>query len=127
MIEDLETGKFYLYSQNNSGGSFIHDPAAGISHYVIVQAFSAAEADTRAESIGLYFDGDGDCPCCGDRWSEQNYGWNSEGDAEPSIYGRVVNLDGPMENTDGLSIKWIDGPEGYVHYLNGTVRGFGSE
>lgn len=126
MIKDLETGKFYHYSQNNSGGSFAHDPAAGISHFVIIQAFSAAHANERAESIGLYFDGDGDCPCCGERWSEQSVGWD-EGYAVPSIYGTVVNLDGPMDRGDGFSIKWIDGPEGYVHYLDGTVRGFWSE
>ena len=62
---------FYVYRQNNSGGSF-RPPAVD----VIVEAPSAAEADTIAEGVGIYFDGAGDCPCCGNRWSEADEEWD---------------------------------------------------
>lgn len=102
---------FYMYSQNNSGGSF--SESYGIAEYVIVEADSAGAADARAESIGLYFDGDGDCSCCGDRWSTQ-YG---DGDAVPSIYGTPL-IDGyKYESRYGA---WTD-PIGYVHYANGDI------
>ena len=56
---------FFSYRQNNTGGSF--DTSMGLIVYV--EARSAEEADMRAESVGLYFDGRGDCRCCGPRWS----------------------------------------------------------
>lgn len=62
---------FYFYSQNNSGGSF-RPPAIN----VIVEASSAAEADSIAEGLGLYFDGVGDCSCCGDRWHKAEEDWD---------------------------------------------------
>lgn len=54
---------FYVFSQNNSGGSFIN-PAI----VVAVEAQSADEANRKAEKIGVYFDSERDCPCCGSRW-----------------------------------------------------------
>jgi hypothetical protein len=61
--------KWYEYSQNNTGGTFILDD--GVAKYVFIQATSPEEANTKAEEIGIYFYGvlDGrDCECCGDRW-----------------------------------------------------------
>lgn len=107
---------FYHYSQNNSGGGFVYDKDRGISHHVVIEAASAEEADMLAESIGLYFDGDGDCPCCGDRWSNA-YG---EGDPVPSVYSE------PLTDAWRPSYgKWIKGPECYVHYLSGAIMAFG--
>ena len=78
--------KFYTFSQNNSGGFF-----TGPAEYVIIEAQDAQDANRRAEEAGLYFNGcesGSDCPCCGDRWSEQ---WSDDyGDAEPMIYGKPV-------------------------------------
>jgi hypothetical protein len=110
---------FFHYNQNNSGGSFNHDSKAGISHHVIIEADSASEADSKAENIGLYFDGDGDCPCCGSRWSTA-YG---EGDPVPEVYGQVVTPG--MIHTKNMGMKWIDGPEGYIHYADGSFKPFG--
>lgn len=76
--------KWFEYRQNNSGGAFHVDADAGIGHYVWVQALNADEANRRAEQIGLYFDGEGDCSCCGDRWSDA---WSDDkGQTEEPTY-----------------------------------------
>ena len=121
--------RFFDYRQNNSGGNFTEDHRRGISVNVIVEADSAKDADDRAQGIGLYFDGCSsgrDCSCCGDRWYSQS-GWGSsgeEGDEVPSIYGEPIVIGG-LHIEKGMSIKWADGPEGYVHYLDGTFKSFG--
>lgn len=108
---------FYHFSQNNSGGRFVVDHRRGITAHVIVEGPSLKDITRRAEDIGLYWDGcdDGhDCPCCGDRWSEP-YG---NGDTVPSIYGQDVS-NGVYYSDYPVWIK--DGPEGYIHYLDGRI------
>lgn len=64
----------YAYYQNNSGGISDFYPENGITDIVVIEADSCEEADTKAERIGLYFDGcsvDIDCSCCGDRWTRR--------------------------------------------------------
>lgn len=61
--------KIYLFMQNNSFGYF--DINDNLCPRVYITAKNAKEANKKAESIGIYFDGvanDKDCPCCGDRW-----------------------------------------------------------
>lgn len=61
---------FYLFSQNNSGGSFIVNDK--VCHRLFIEADDGGEALQIAESLGCYWDGVNkglDCPCCGDRWS----------------------------------------------------------
>lgn len=104
---------FFYYRQNNSGGSFDFDADAGISVHVIVEADSAEEADERAEGIGLYFDGSGDCPCCGNRWYPQFD--DEDGDAVPSVYGT------PLGEASVIT-HWLKGsPDVFVHYESGAV------
>lgn len=70
---EIASPKFFDFSQNNSGGSFVFDEQRGITHFVIVEAMDADHANSVAENIGLYFNGcesGNDCDCCGDRWSE---------------------------------------------------------
>ena len=107
---------FYTYSQNNSGGSFVF--RRGISVFVIVEADSAAEANVRAEQIGLYFGGEGDCECCGDRWYP--YSSTAKGDKWPSLHGKRVTTKATAE-TLSLFIKWAKGPEVFIHYKDGRV------
>jgi hypothetical protein len=96
---------FYTYRQNNSGGSFIENESVGV--WVIVEAHNMDMANKLAESYGLYFDGARDCPCCGNRWSEQ---WDDEdGHEQPQIYGKHYK--------EHVS-KWLD-ETCVVHYLNG--------
>lgn len=106
--------KFYTFNQNNSGGSFDLDKQNGIAHYVIVEASSAKEANSIGERIGLYFDGEGDCPCCGNRWYEQC--WDDEGEESPKIYGK-----NPSENKDMFSKP---GEMCCIHYADGRKEWF---
>ncbi len=64
----MKKKKFYEFSQNNSGGSFVVD--SKLCHRLFIEADTLYEAKTKMESLGAYFDGDGDCPCCGPRWSD---------------------------------------------------------
>lgn len=106
---------FYTYSQNNSGGSFHYDERAGISHYVIIEAENADEANEKAEYIGLYFDGDADCSCCGNRWYAAYD--EHDGSVEPEIYGKPADLFGTGE----WDHKWMKGYEAFVHYNDGRM------
>lgn len=106
---------FYTFDQNNSGGSFVEDDQVGITQRVIVEAESADYADYRAERIGLYFDGAGDCSCCGDRWySASEYDRTDV----PSIYDQDVSSG---EYTPGkYHMPWTE-VAAYIHYLDGSV------
>ena len=108
--------KYYLYDQNNSGGSFEVDHTEGISVYVIIAARSTREADQKAEDLGLYFDGcetDRDCSCCGDRWYSAD-----EYDAKP-----YPHIHGTKLKDYVSTFKWED-IDVYVHYYNGTIEGW---
>jgi hypothetical protein len=99
---------FYEFRQSNSGGSFKFDHKRGLSVHVWVEASSAEEANALAENLGIYFDGYGDCSCCGDRWHEAY-----ESDAVAEVPEQVTGWTGWAP--DGVS-------EGYVHFLDGRVR-----
>lgn len=77
--------KWYEYDQNNSGGEWLK-PAV----HVFIQAEDGGEADARAATVGIYFDGcsDGrDCSCCGDRWYSSEY---KKGSDAPTVYGALA-------------------------------------
>jgi epoxyqueuosine reductase QueG len=115
---------FFEFNQNNTGGSFDFDEKRGISHWVIIEAANAQQANERAESIGLYFNGcdDGvDCSCCGDRWYPQYD--EKDGTAEPTIYGEKVERLSKFPQKD-FNHKWMKGPEGFIHYLAGGIEPF---
>ena len=61
--------EWYMFDQNNSGGSFIVND--NVCHRLFIEAESFGDAVEKAEELGCYWDGvaEGrDCPCCGDRW-----------------------------------------------------------
>ena len=63
--------KYFEFTQNNYGGSFVIDDVRGLGPRVWIEAKNADDANSRAEGIGIYFNGcedDIDCDCCGDRW-----------------------------------------------------------
>ena len=60
---------YYTFHQNNPGGRTFRDESVG--DFVVIEATSPQEANSIAESIGIYFSGvenGRDCRCCGDRW-----------------------------------------------------------
>lgn len=96
---------WYEFDQNNSGGCFVIEPRIGIGPRVWIEADSVDQANDRAESLGIYFNGceDGrDCDCCGDRWWPQ---WGHEGEVRPDINVRY-------------DFSWND--EVYLHPLVGN-------
>lgn len=77
---------FYTFSQSNPGGRYDDS----MPMYVIIQASSSEQANKRAESVGVYFDGieqGRDCECCNDRWGRVD---DYEGKENPEIYGEDV-------------------------------------
>jgi len=101
---------FFTFYQNNSGGVF-----DGPAHYVIVEASDAEEAATRAETVGVYFNGveDGlDCECCGDRWYPPSEG---DGTEVPEIYGQPAaeRASGWMAPGTGVCVHSIDGSKAW--------------
>jgi len=117
--------KWFFFNQNNSGGYFDFDAVRGISRAVLIQAKNAEEANFKAEAIGIYFDGEDDCPCCGDRWSKVDDAY--DGTDDPMVYGDRVEADSKFEKGNGiLNIQWMEdrGPEGYMHFKDGTFKGF---
>lgn len=99
---------FYHYRQNNSGGDFVVNEH--VTYNVIIEADNPAQANALAEAHGLYFDGIGDCPCCGHRWYSK---WNhADGDEIPKVYDEPVAM---AEN------HWANDnePNVYVYYLDG--------
>lgn len=77
--------KFFTFIQNNSGGVFLNNES--VAEHVIIEAENYEEANSKAEEIGIYFDGcrkNIDCNCCGDRWDEAD---EDDGYEKPSIYG----------------------------------------
>lgn len=104
---------WFHYQQNNSGGRFILDEDKGITHHVFINADNTDEANDHALSIGLYWNGDIDCPCCGDRWYPA---W--EGMREPLIYGE------PVRNYTGHA--WMKtGRETVLHHADGSLEWIG--
>jgi hypothetical protein len=103
--------KYYTFNQNNSGGGFDHDPRTGVGVYVIIQAQSEEDAIERAERIGLYFDGRGDCPCCGNRWGSP---YPLDGTDEPRIYGELF---APCEGDEEPYLRY-ELPS-YIHRADG--------
>jgi len=113
-MKKQKTSKFFTYNQNNSGGFFVFDKDRGIGEHVIIEALDANDADARAESIGLYFDGVGaemDCECCGDRWCSQY----EEGSDEPLVFGQSPE---DFKNSG----SFYKNRTVAFHYLDGSVK-----
>lgn len=109
----MSVNNWYAYRQNNSGGRFEHDEVRGVSILVVIEAESASAANSKAEKLGIYFDGceDGiDCECCGDRWYQAS---ERDAEREPTYYGN------PLERADGAPpVDW--GLPIYVHPANSS-------
>ena len=106
---------YFTFNQNNSGGTFDLDKEQGITYFVIIEADDFDDANDRAENIGLYFDGIGDCPCCGDRWHKQDC--SEDGTEVPNVYERS-----PAEYVESKINSWMEAGYGVaVHHKSGKV------
>ena len=77
---------FYAYHQNNSGGNFIINDKLG--EIVVIEENSIENANEKAISIGIYFNGvknNRDCECCGNRWSSIP--------DEEDVFDNIMNID----------------------------------
>jgi len=122
MPEVTVKSKFYTFNQNNSGGSFVFDEEAGITHFVVIEALDEKHAISRAEDIGIYFNGvnsGSDCECCGDRWYEPY-----DGHEYPEVYGENVRGLGVVK---AFSVWMPEGKEVCVHTLDGNKEWYGVE
>jgi hypothetical protein len=109
--EKSKTPKFFLFRQNNSGGSFAVNEA--VAHSVIIEAYSVKDANARAEDVGIYFNGcdtGADCSCCGDRWYEAQ---DHDGTDTPLIYGEPPETHREMFAKEGQ-------PLCHVYRLDGS-------
>lgn len=99
---------FYLFHQNNSGGHF-REPA----EMVIVEASCVDEANRIAATIeGIYFDGYGDCPCCGYRWNELYD--DEDGTVIPMLYGEPIH--------SVIQCDWWAGRSVLIRYATGQTE-----
>jgi hypothetical protein len=115
MKKEIET-LFFRYHQNNTGG-YYNCSYPSVARVVIVEAKNSEEADRIAEDSGLYFDGSGDCRCCGKRWSQN---WE-DGTETPSNYGTPIE----EEYKEVFSEKdWEEHLS--VIYYDGKIRTFNS-
>jgi hypothetical protein len=88
---------FFPFYQNNSGGVF--DKNLPIN--LIIEAEHADEANSRAESLGIYFDGvktGRDCECCGSRWWRTTATQGEGYLIEEWIGFTVYRMDGSIED-----------------------------
>jgi len=107
---------WFSYKQNNSGGRVVQNDS--VDWFVWIEAESVRVANARAEDVGIYFDGSGDCSCCGDRWSEP---WEDEGDAEPMNYDTpVVREVGAKAFGGGLSMSSMYDGTMHLYHADGT-------
>lgn len=114
--------KFYIFDQNNSGGSFKTDDKLCCT--LFIEANSSKKANYIARQMGVYFDGCDaglDCSCCGDRWSKRD-----DGDSKtyPLVYSERdrITFDGPEQHAQYLSdgFSWTK-PDARIFYADGRV------
>lgn len=120
--------KFYTFRQNNSGGRFHLDALRGQGVMTFVEAPDAKTANEIALDHGIYFDGcqvGWDCPCCGDRWYEQD---DDDDATEVETIEELQVFDG--YGTTGIAhaepyFLADEGPSYCVITLDGKVHNFG--
>lgn len=117
---------FYEFDQNNSGGEFEVDE--NLCQTVIIEADSLEEAEKKAFSMGIYYDGvdEGiDCPCCGDRWYQPDSEMNFPIEVGDKKYETVE------EFAQGFLSRYVfpsKSPGIRIFYKDGSVKEiFGSE
>lgn len=117
---NMKTASWYEFSQNNSGGSFTENDK--VTHRVFIQAMSLKDCLSKAESIGIYFNGcdsGRDCSCCGDRWYQPDLL------KFPKHWDKGISFNNIEEYAQYLADKygWYSiKVEAYLYYLDGTKK-----
>lgn len=106
---------FYTFYQVHS--NLRHNPDKGISRFVIFEAETAFHANAQANKNGMTWD---HLTGVGNRWYSVS---NKDAQDEPSALGFEIDLLSDFDPELPTS-KLVNGPEGYVHYLDGDVVGF---
>lgn len=108
---------FYTFYQAPNDLEFLYDPENGISRYVVIEAETAFHANALANDKGLTWN---HLTGIGERW----YSVSKKDEHDlPSAIGFEVDLLSDFDPEVPIS-KVIDGPEGYVHFLDKTFVGF---
>ena len=107
--------KWFEFRQNNSGGVFVADK--NLSVHVYIEATTPAAANQRAQELGIYFDGFGDCPCCGNRWCEVWEGDEGESFEELGFYAWKQQKIFPW----GLTETYDKDAGAVFHFADGRV------
>lgn len=97
---------YYTFRQNNTHGYYQINDKLGTQ--VIVEAPTLEIAIERAKTeAGLYFDGKGDCSCCGHRWYAPYEGSEDHIGETPQYYKgylsesiRIYHMDGTIEQIE---------------------------
>lgn len=118
---NMKVASWYEFDQDNSGGYFVENDK--VTHRVFIQALSLEDCITKAEALGIYFNGcdsGRDCDCCGDRWykpySELKF---------PIDWSKGISFNNIEEYAQYLADKyaWYNiKVEAYLYYLDGTKK-----
>ncbi len=109
---------FYLFRQQNVDGSYNWNRVHRTN--VIIEAASSVEANRKALSLGIYFNGvlEGkDCKTCGDRWEPIDLDNNC--DESPKVFGI------PIIVVPTVMSEWADTV--IVYFGNSISYGFSSD
>jgi len=111
---------WYEFDQSNPGGSF----DSSMPRLILVEANNSDEANDRAESVGVYFDGADygrDCSCCGDRWSRS---WQGEGKETPTLTWwkndeKNTPVEVSLDDDEGMKAYFA---QGFIIFLDSTYK-----
>jgi len=95
------TSKFFVYSQNNSGGYYVQDGV--VDQVVVVEADNADDADSRASKKGVF--SYHYCDCCG-----------------PRFCGQYDKAKGFRSVKAAVADSWMQSPGVVVHFKDGRVE-----
>lgn len=108
--------KWWVFSQNNSGGYFIQND--DVDHYVAIQALNVEHALSRAERIFACYSEY--CGCCGERWDY--WAEEDEGTEIPEIYGEIYTEKKPSSYREYIVLHYMDDAKEKYKFGEGVIR-----
>lgn len=108
---------FYCFYQVPNDLEYLYNPETGISRYVVIEAETAFHANALANDKGITWN---PLTGIGDRWYSVS---KKDEQDEACALGFKIDLLTDIDPEVPIT-KVIDGPEGFVHYLDKTFIGF---